>query len=142
MSNVCGESDLYGGTLRSRRRFMGSAGHWNTEHAALQHGDVFRIRVNNRNDEVCILELSGELDIVSMAYFERVLAEVLSRRPREITFDLTDAQFISAQGYSAIGRCSLEVRVAVLSRTELASKILGAYGYDRVVIIMASETGA
>ena len=46
-----------------------------------------------------------------MAQFEGMISEVLSENPKELIFDLTQSEFISAQGYAAIGRCSLEVPV-------------------------------
>ena len=50
-------------------------------------------------------------------------------------FDLSQSLFISAQGYAAIGDCSLEVPVRIRSRTDLLSKVLAIYGYDRVMIV-------
>ena len=95
------------------------------------------MQVFSHDGERVVLKLLGELDIVSMARFERLLAEVLSSHPKELRFDLTQAQFISAQGYAAMGRCSLEVRVTVRSRTELASRILATYGYDEVMMVIS-----
>jgi anti-anti-sigma factor len=120
---------------------MGSPRPWKSEYATLQYGGGFRVRVTTGDDGVCILELLDELDLASMARFERVLADVLSGGPRELMFDLTRARFISAQGYAAMGRCSLDVRVAVVSRTELAARILAVYGYDDVMIVMPAEAG-
>jgi anti-anti-sigma factor len=95
--------------------------------------------VISHDDDLVVLEFFGELDLVSMARFEQVLAEVLSGNPKELIFDLTQTQFISAQGYAAMGRCSLGTRVAVRSRTDLASRIMAVFGYDRVAIVMAQE---
>ena len=69
-----------------------------------------------------------------MAEFERMVSEVLMGSPKELIFDLTQSQYVSAQGYAAIGRCSVEVPVMVRSRTGLASKVLATYGYERVAI--------
>ena len=74
-----------------------------------------------------------------MAQFEQMIAEVLSGSPKELVFDLTRSQFISAQGYAAIGRCSSEVPVKLRSRTTLASKVLSIYGYERVEIAVEGE---
>jgi hypothetical protein len=74
-----------------------------------------------------------------MVQFERMITEVLSGSPKELIFDLTRSQFISAQGYAAIGDCSLEVPVRVRSRTGLASKVLTIYGYERVAIAIGEE---
>ena len=100
----------------------------------LRYGSSFQIRVLHRDDESVALLLLGELDVTSMAQFERMITEVLSDSPKELTFDLTHSQFISAQGYAAIGRCSLEVPVLVRSTTDLASKVMAVYGYERVAI--------
>jgi anti-anti-sigma factor len=94
------------------------------------------VRVVRRDDEAVVLLLFGELDITSMVQFERIIAEVLSRSPKELIFDLSQSQFISAQGYAVIGQCSLEVPVRVRSRTDLASKVLAIYGYDRVTMAL------
>ena len=85
-----------------------------------------------------MVELSGALDLVSIAEFERVVAEVLLHSPKELVFDLTQTDFISAQGYAAMGRCSLgAVHVSVRSRTEFTSKIFAICGYDRIKIVTA-----
>jgi hypothetical protein len=102
----------------------------------LQYGTSFQIRVIRRDDGsvALLLLLLGELDISSMAEFERMVTEVLAGSPNELIFDLTQSQFVSAQGYDAIGRCSVEVPVTVRSRTGLASRVLATYGYERVAI--------
>ena len=91
-----------------------------------------------RDDGSVALLLLGDLDITSMAQFERMITEVLSGSPKELIFDLTQSQFISAQGYAAIGHCSLEVPV-VRSRTVLASKVLAIYGYEQVAIAIRAR---
>jgi len=98
---------------------------------------MLQVRVFSHDGERVVLKLMGELDIVSMARFERLIEEVLSSHPKELRFDLTQAQFISAQGYAAMGHCSLEVRVTVRSRGELASRVLAIYGYDQVMLVMS-----
>jgi hypothetical protein len=100
----------------------------------LRYGASFHIRVVRRVDESVTLLLLGELDITSMAQFEQVISEVLSVRPKELIFDLTQSEFVCAQGYAAIGQCSSEVHVGLRSRTALASKVLAIYGYERVGI--------
>jgi anti-anti-sigma factor len=95
------------------------------------------VRVFSHDGERVVIKLLGELDIVSMARFERLIAEILSTHPRELRFDLTQAEFISAQGYAAMGRCSLEVRVTVRSRSELTSRVLAIYGYDQVMTVIS-----
>jgi anti-anti-sigma factor len=100
----------------------------------LGYGTSFQVRVLRRDDEAVLLILFGELDVTSMAQFERVITEVVSGSPKELIFDLSQCQFMSAQGYAAIGDCSMEVPVRVRSRTDLASKVLAIYGYDRVTV--------
>ena len=95
------------------------------------------MQVSSHDGQRVVLALLGELDIVSLAWFERLIAEVLSSEPRELRFDLTQARFVSAQGYAAMGRCSREVRVTVRSRTELASRVLAMYGYDQVMMVIS-----
>jgi anti-anti-sigma regulatory factor len=106
----------------------------------LQYGTSFHIRVVRRVDESVTLVLLGELDITSMEQFEQIIAEVLSARPKELIFDLRQSEFVSAEGYAAIGRCSSEVHVRLRSRTELASKVLTIYGYARVEIAVEGES--
>jgi hypothetical protein len=74
-----------------------------------------------------------------MAQFERMITEVLSDSPKELIFDLTHSQFISAQGYAAIGHCSLVVPVLVRTTTDLASKVMAIYGYERVAIAVEGD---
>jgi hypothetical protein len=106
----------------------------------LWYGTSFQIRVSRRDDGSVALLLLGDLDITSMVQFERLITEVLSVSPKELIFDLTQSQFISAQGYAAIGRCSLEVPVRVRSSTVLASKVLAIYGYEQVAIAIERES--
>ena len=94
------------------------------------------MRVIRRDDESVVLLLLGELDVTSMVQFERMITVVLSGRPKELIFDLSQSLFISAQGYAAIGDCSLEVPVRLRSRTDLASKVLAIYGYNRVTVVI------
>ena len=96
---------------------------------------MFQVRVIRDDDSRVVVELFGELDLVSMDRFEQVVAEVLSSRPREVIFDLTRSQFVSIQGYAAIGRCSLAFHVSVRPRTALTSRILAICGYERVAIV-------
>jgi hypothetical protein len=56
--------------------------------------------------------------------------------------DLTDCQFVSAQGYATIGRCSLHTPVEVRSRTALASRVFAIYGYDGVTTVMTPTPAA
>ena len=60
---------------------------------------------------------------------------MLSSTPKALMFDLTQSQFVSAQGYDAIGRCSLEVPVEVRSRTGVAGRVFAALGYGRVDVV-------
>ena len=96
---------------------------------------MFQVRVIREDDRRSVVELFGELDLVSMDRFEQVVAEVLSSRPREVIFDLTRSRFISIQGYVVIGRCSQTFHVSVRPRTDLTSRILAICGYERVTIV-------
>lgn len=98
----------------------------------LQYGAAFHIRVTRRGDGSSLADLLGELDVTSIAQFELAITELLSSNPRGLIFDLTQSRFVSAQGYDAIGRCSLEVPVQVRSRTGLAARVFTVLGYDRV----------
>jgi anti-anti-sigma factor len=135
--NIPREGELHGGTSRSQRCATGTVASRKYESAVLQCGSTLQVRVFSHDGERVVIKLLGELDIVSMARFERLIAEILSTHPRELRFDLTQAEFISAQGYAAMGRCSLEVRVTVRSRSELTSRVLAIYGYDQVMTVIS-----
>jgi hypothetical protein len=79
--------------------------------------------------------LRGELDITSMDPFEKTLADVMAESPFGLLFDLTDCEFVSAQGYAAMGRCSAAIPVEVRSRIGLASTVFAILGYDRVLSV-------
>jgi len=98
----------------------------------LQYGTALHIRVTRCADGSSVVSLFGELDVTSMPQFDLVTSETLSSKPKEMIFDLTQCQFVSAQGYAAIGRCSLEVPVEVRSRSGLAARVFAVLGYDRV----------
>jgi hypothetical protein len=106
------------------------------ESGTLQYGGSFRVRLNGTENDVVVLELIGELDVVSMARFEQLIADLLSGNPKELIFDVTQTQFISVQGYDAMGRCSPGVDVTVRARTDVAGTILTMYGHDRVVTVV------
>ena len=112
----------------------------NSEAPNLWYGTSFQIRVSRRDDGAVVLQLLGDLDITSMVQFERMITEVLQGSPKELIFDLTQSQFVSAQGYAAIGHCSLAVPVRVRSRTLLASKVLAVYGYEQVAVAVDRES--
>lgn len=105
----------------------------------LEYGTEFQVQVGGRDDDSVALFLLGELDVTSMAQFERVVAEVLSCNPKKVIFDLTRSRFVSAQGYAVMGRCSSEVAVGIRSRTGLASRVLTVLGYELVEVVMAPD---
>jgi anti-anti-sigma regulatory factor len=107
--------------------------------APLHYGDTFGVLVVPTGDGGIVVELIGELDVVSMERFERAVAEVLADRPSELIFDLTSSPFVSAQGYSVMGRCVAVAKVTVRSRCSLAGRVLALYGYDDVVVLTGSE---
>ncbi len=96
--------------------------------------ETFRIEVVVSDADVAIVELSGELDVVSMDEFEATLTAILSSRPTEIVFDLSQALFISIQGFAQIGRCGLSVeRVRIRSGNDLARRIILQCGFRDVL---------
>jgi anti-anti-sigma regulatory factor len=101
----------------------------------LKYGASFHIRVIRSEHDASVLILLGELDINSLTQFEMVITETLSTEPPGLVFDLTQSEFVSAQGYDAIGRCSLEIPVEVWSRTGVAARVFGVLGYDRVNVV-------
>jgi hypothetical protein len=109
----------------------------NGETPTLPYGTLFQVHVAHRDDESVVLLLLGELDVPSMDAFERVVAEVLSSTPRALIFDLTQSEFVSAQGFATIGRCSTEITVEIRSRTHLASRVLTALGYEGIKVFVA-----
>jgi hypothetical protein len=71
-----------------------------------------------------------------MGQFEQVLRAATTEPLMGLVIDLTECQFISAQGYAAIGRLSLRTPVEVRSATALASKVFDIYGYDGVTTVV------
>ncbi len=138
MSEIAGEADPSGRSSRPYKIKPGTL--QQCENGTRQHRSVFEVRVISDDDGHLVVELFGELDLVSMAAFEQVVAGVLSGKPKELIFDLTQTQFISIEGYAAMGRCSLGVDVSIRSRTELAARIMAICGYDRVMIVIVPET--
>ena len=124
----------------SRCRFSTTATSGDHEQVTLQYGITIQIGIDRKNDGFVALVLLGELDITTMAQFDRVLAEVMSQKPKGLIFDVTRSQFISAQGYDAMGRCSLETYVEVRSGTDLAARVLASYGYERSLIVATQDT--
>ncbi len=141
MLNVRREGELHGSARPSPRCGSGTATPRKYESTILQCGSMLQVRVFSHDGERVVLKLCGELDVVWMAQFERLIAEVLSGHPKELRFDVTEARFISVQGYAAMGRCSPGVRVTVRSRNELASRVLAMCGYDQVMTVMSQPPG-
>jgi hypothetical protein len=119
----------------SRRRSDRSAVFGRGECAAIGYGTSIQVLVIGREGMAVTFVLRGELDITSMGPFEQALAEVMGESPQRLLFDLTECQFVSAQGYAAMGRCSASTRVEVRSRTDIASRVFSIFGYDRVVSV-------
>lgn len=102
----------------------------------LQYGTEFNVHPVRRDDGSVVLFLVGELDVTSMAQFERAVDAVLSSNPRELIFDLSRSQFVSAQGYATMGRCSDQLPIEIRSRTGLAARVLTVLGYERVDVVV------
>src|ERR1700722_18183789 len=91
--------------------------------------DAFRIELIHHGDKV-VVRLFSELDLVSMGDFELVVATLIKGCPRSLTFDLTNAAFVSAAGYATMGRCSLIADVKIRSNNKLVSKVMAICGFD------------
>lgn len=128
--------------LATRRSEVRSSTLRNSGAPNLQYGAAFHARVIHRDDGTCVAILLGELDVTSMTQFELVITEVLSGKPKELIFDLTQSEFVSAQGYDAIGRCSLRLPVQVRSRTGLAARVFAVLGYEEVNVVTGRESEA
>jgi hypothetical protein len=101
----------------------------------VQYGSSLRIRISRDDGKPVVLILCGELDLTSMGTFEQALRSVMTELSAGVIFDLTECAFVSAQGYAAMGRCSLRTPVEVRSRTNIASRVFDAYGYDSVTTV-------
>ena len=106
----------------------------------LHYGGAFGIRVIPTQDDRMVVELIGELDVVSMEMFEGTVADLLSGQPSELLFDLTRSGFVCAQAYSVMGRCSAVTRVTVCSTSELSARVLAIYGHEDVVVRREAES--
>ena len=93
------EPNRTGGTVRERLRVSEQSNLGRGQFPILHYGGAFAIRVIPSRDHVIVVELFGELDVVSMERFEGTVAEVLSGHPSELLFDLTQSEFVCAQGY-------------------------------------------
>lgn len=113
-----------------RAAAFGAGGEFN-----LEYGSSIRIRIVRGDGKPVVLILRGELDLTGMGAFEHALRTAMEEPLIGLIVDLTDCQFISAQGYAAIGRCSLKTPVEVRSGTTLASRVFDIYGYDRVTTV-------
>lgn len=121
------------------RRAVGRSGAFGkTGDLNVHYGSSIRIRVAREDGKRVVLILRGELDLTSMAAFEQALSTAMREPLMELIVDLTGCQFVSAQGYAAIGRCSLRTPVEVRSGTTLASRVFDIYGYDGVTTVTTS----
>jgi hypothetical protein len=102
---------------------------------SVQYGSSVRIRLVRDEGKPVVLLLRGELDLTCIGAFEQALRSAMAEPLSGLIVDLTDCQFVSAQGYAAIGRCSLKIPVEVRSGTTLASRVFDIYGYDRVTAV-------
>jgi hypothetical protein len=110
------------------------------EELNVQYGSSVRIRIVRDDGKPVVLVLRGEIDLTSMGAFEHALRTAMTEPLMGLIIDLTDCQFVSAQGYAAIGRCSLTTPVEVRSGTTLASRVFDIYGYDRVTTVTQEST--
>jgi hypothetical protein len=102
----------------------------------VQYGSSIRIGIVLDAGKPVVLILRGELDLTCMEAFEQALRTAMADPIVGLIVDLTDCPFVSAQGYAAIGRCSLKTPVEVRSGTTLASRVFDIYGYDSVTTVM------
>jgi anti-anti-sigma regulatory factor len=126
-------TDTRGADTRRRNNCAGTFGR--SDHLTVGYGTPLQIRMVRGEGCPDALVLRGELDITSMGSFEEALAEVMVQRPSQMLFDLTECRFVSAQGYAAMGRCSVSTSVKVRSRTDIARRVFTILGYDRVVCV-------
>jgi hypothetical protein len=85
------------------------------------------------------LRVVGPLDLVTEEQFLTGLRGAVTGGPAELVVDLTAAPFVSVRGYVLIGLAEEEVeRLIVRTKTALSARVLGALGFDRVVV---SEVG-
>jgi hypothetical protein len=103
---------------------------------SVHYGSSIRVSVAREDGKRVVLILHGELDCTSMAAFEQALGTAMREPLMELVVDLTGCRFVSAQGYAAIGRCSLRTPVEVRSGTTLASRVFDIYEYDGVTTVM------
>jgi hypothetical protein len=99
------------------------------------HGDgSFRVDVVV-SGEVMVVQLFGELDLVSMSDFERALVSASLLGVDQVLFDLSGATFVCVQGYSTIGRFCRTIKNSTL-RTSRAfdRQIFYLLGYDELSI--------
>jgi hypothetical protein len=125
-----------GNTMWPRRRVERAAALEMVGELNVEYGSSIRIRLVRDDGKPVVLILRGELDLTCMGAFEQALRTAMAEPLIGLIVDLTDCQFVSAQGYAAIGRCSLKTPVEVRSGTPLASRVFGIYGYDRVTTVM------
>jgi anti-anti-sigma factor len=104
----------------------------------VQYGSSVRIHIVRDDGQPVILILRGELDVPTMGALEQALRTAMEEPVIGLIVDLTDCQFISAQGYGAIGRCSLRTPVEVRSRTDIATRVFAAFGFDGVTTVTTS----
>jgi hypothetical protein len=124
-----------GKTMWPRRGVECAAAFGKVGELNVEYGSSIRIRIVRDDGRPVVLILRGELDLTCMGAFEQALRTVMTEPLRGLIVDLTDCQFVSAQGYAAIGRCSLKTPVEVRSGTTLASRVFDIYGYDRVTTV-------
>jgi hypothetical protein len=124
----------------SRRLASGSVAFGTSEGLHAQYGSSIRVRILRDDSKRAVLVLRGELDITSMGPFEQALHSVLADSPTGLIFDLTACEFVSAQGYAAMGCCSLTMPVEVRSRTNIARRVFATYGHHRVTVVTTEES--
>jgi hypothetical protein len=124
-----------GKTMWPRRGVERAAAFGKVGELNVQYGSSVRIRIVRDDGKPVVLILRGELDLTCMGAFEQALRAVMAEPLLGLIVDLTDCQFVSAQGYAVIGRCSLKTPVEVRSGTTLASRVFDIYGYDRVTTV-------
>ncbi len=86
-----------------------------------------------------VMAVSGELDMSTAPDLSDALADVVDRRPRDLTVDVADLAFIDSTGLTVLVRASKQLRehdatLRLSSPTPSVRRILEIVGLDHLLV--------
>jgi anti-sigma B factor antagonist len=85
----------------------------------------------------CVVKAEGEIDLATSVQFRQTLFDVLGGRPRTLTVDMADVEFLDSTGISVLvgvhrAARTMDVQVVIRAPSVAVVRVLELTGLDKV----------